>query len=360
MFATDWIADTVPMPGRPIPFTAEDAGVKKFSKGVTFKKAGKSQKLFVYDLSTDIEGEVIINVEEGAATAVTSTEELQILTPTANSKITGNTLTISGKTRKNSKVSLNLNGKDIGVVVSDNDGLFTKEVTDISQENNIIKASLLDASDAVIASSPDITFAKSTETGSVYALSIDPGLSVESSTGITLNIDAIKGLAELSATLDGTLLKAQEASEGKYVIKTTAPSKPGTYPISVTAKTLTGQETTKDAMATLVVTEKKVETSASAPLLPAFKNVKAETKDQKITFSFMVENVPDSLDHFKITYGSGASVKTFAANKILKDGVYAWYIDNLIAGEHTFQIHGQTASSTNIEGFVSEPIIATI
>lgn len=32
IFSTDWIADTVPMPGRPIPFTAEDAGVKKFSK----------------------------------------------------------------------------------------------------------------------------------------------------------------------------------------------------------------------------------------------------------------------------------------------------------------------------------------
>lgn len=32
LFLTDYVGDTYPMPGRPIQFTAEDSGEKKFSK----------------------------------------------------------------------------------------------------------------------------------------------------------------------------------------------------------------------------------------------------------------------------------------------------------------------------------------
>lgn len=369
VFTTEWVTDTYPMPGRPIPFTAEDAGVKKFSKGVTFKKVGK-QKLTAYDLTNDITAEVIIDVSEGATTTTASTEEIQILTPAADSKITGTTLVVSGKSRKNSKVSLTLNGQDLGSVVSDNDGLFTKEITNITQESNILKAALLDANNATIASSPEIKFSKSNETSSIYGLSIQPATTVESSTGITLTIDAIKGLQEVTATLDNTLLTAKESSEGKYLITTTAPLKAGTYPIKVTAKTITGQETVKDTLATLTVTEKAPvatgATSIGEVVKPAaFKNVKAETKDQKITFTFAIENLPKDLKNFLITYGSGSSasgktVNTQDAEKILKNGQYSWYIDNLAAGDYTFEIHGKNASGTTITGLISEKIPATI
>lgn len=373
VFATEWIADTVPMPGRPISFTAEDAGVKKFSKWVTFKKAGK-QKLSAYDLTNDVSGEVTIDVQEGAATTTTTTEELQILTPSADSKITGNTLVISGKARKNSKISLSLNGQDIGTVVSDNDGLFTKEVSNISQENNILKASLMDASNAVIASSPDVKFSKSNESSSIYGLSILPGTSVAASTGITLTIDAIKGLSSVTAMLDNTLLTAKETSEGKYTISTTAPLKAGSYPIKVTAKTITGQETSKDALATLVVTDKPAAPTATGttatgavvtPVAKAtFKNVKTETKDGKVTFTFGVDNAPTELKNFKISYGAGSSVSgnsvtTQDAQKILKDGLYTWYIDKLTPGDYTFKIEWQSATGS-IAGLVSENISATI
>ena len=173
MIWTDNIGDTYPMPGRLIPFTAEDAGEKKFSKGVIFKKAGK-QKLYVQDGKEDIAGEVTITVEEGKGTTATSTGEIQILTPTADSKITTSTLLVSGTARKNSKVSLDLNGENVGTVVSDSEGLFTKEISNISQENNVLKASLIDANDSVIATSSEIRFSKTNETSSIYGLSISP------------------------------------------------------------------------------------------------------------------------------------------------------------------------------------------
>lgn len=367
-FTTDWMTDTYPMPGRLIPFTAEDSGVKKFSKGVTFKRAGK-QKLRAYDLTNDITAEVTIDVSERAATTTTSTEEIQILTPAADSKITGTTVVISGKSRKNSKISLTLNGQDVGSVVSDNDGLFTKEITNITQESNILKAALLDVNNETIASS-EIKFSKSNEVSSIYGLSIQPSITVESSTGITLTIDAIKGLKEVTAMLDNTLLTAKESNEGKYIITTTAPLKAGAYPIKVTAKTITGQETVKDALATLTVTEKvPVATGATATgeiVKPAaFKNVKAETKDQKITFTFSIENLPKDLKNFFITYGSGSSasgktVTTQDAEKILKNGQYSWYISDLTAGDYTFEIQGKNASGSTIAGLISEKIPATI
>lgn len=296
---------------------------------------------------------------------------MQILTPSQDAKITGNTLNISGKTRKNSKVTLNLNGQDIGTVVSDNDGIFTKEVSNFSQENNILKASLIDASNQVIAASPEVKFSRASESGSVYGLSIAPGTTVKSSSMITFTVDAIKGLSDVTIMMDGVALKTKESPEGKYTIQTAAPKKPGSYNIDVIAKPLTGAEIKKEKMLTLTVEEeqkaeekkeeeKKEETKAEATPVPTFKNIKAETQKQKVIFSFFVENTPKDLANFKITYGSGSSVVTHPAEKIKKNDMYSWYIDNLKSGDYTFVIHGQTASGALIEGLKSEPIMATI
>lgn len=363
IFNTDFIGDTYPMPGRSIPFTAEDAGEKKFSKGVVFKKTGK-QKLYVSDLGgEDINGEVTILVEAAGTSTVANASEITILTPTADSKIATDVVLVSGTARKNSKISLELNGQSAGTVVSDNDGLFTKEITGISQENNILKASLLDASDVVLATSPEVKFAKSTETTSVYGLSITPGTTVESSTGITLTIDAVKGLAEVTAMLDGSLLKATESTEGKYTITTNAPQKEGEYPIDVTAKSITGQEIKKEKLATLKVEAKKeepkVEEKKEEPKNPTFKDVKTETKDARVTFTFAIENAPTDLDAFQISHASG-SVTTYSGSKILKDGKYSWYIDNLTPGQYTFKIQGKNNAGALMENLISEPLLATI
>lgn len=55
IFISDTFGDVVPSPGKAIAFTQEDAGQKKFSKGVIFRSAGK-QKIYVADVdnSSDI------------------------------------------------------------------------------------------------------------------------------------------------------------------------------------------------------------------------------------------------------------------------------------------------------------------
>ncbi len=67
-----------------------------------------------------------------------------IVSPAKNSKITSDVVIVSGKTRKNSKVSLSVNGKDMGAVLSDESGVFTKSISGITQDSNILSASLID------------------------------------------------------------------------------------------------------------------------------------------------------------------------------------------------------------------------
>ncbi len=227
-----------------------------------------------------------------------------------------------------------------------------------------MKASLLDATDAVISTSSEIKFSKTTETNSIYGVSIVPGTNVEASTEMTITIDAVKGLSEVTAMLDGSLLKATESSEGKYTIKTNAPQKEGEYPIDITAKTITGQSITKEKMVTLTVVPKKVEAaiatgSTDVPVKAEFKDIKTETKDARVTFTFSVENPPAELDAFEISHASG-SITTYSGSKILKDGKYSWYIDNLSPGQYTFKIQGKNASGALMENLISEPLIATI
>jgi len=362
IFATDYIADIVPMPGRSIAFTAEDSGEKKFSKGVTFKKAGK-QKLFVSDVTADIVGEVSILVEAGAGGNVSTEQEISVITPSNNASITGDTVMVSGTSRKNSRISLNLNGTDIGTVVSDDSGLFTKEITGVSQENNILKISLLDADNAVIATAPDVSFQKTSTTSSIYGVTISPNTTVAPSAQITISVEAVAGVSDMTVTLDGTQLKAKEGASGKYSVATIAPQTPGSYSISVTAQTITSGTTSKDNAATLTVEAQAAPVTTTAPA--AFKNVKATTDAARVTFSFEIENPPANLGNFKIMYGTGASAldseaTTYPANSIFSGGVYTWYMASLPPNTYTFKIYGQDTSGQFISGLVSDPITATI
>lgn len=358
IFNTDWIADTIPTPTKAANFTEDDAGVKKFSKWVIFKKVGEN-KLYVTSSGDDLVGEVSISVREGNVVVEKENVEVSLITPTDDTKIATNVLTISGKTRKNSKVSLSLNGKDVGMAISDEDGLFTKEISDITQENNIIKANVLDANNDIIGSSKEVRFVKSNETSSVYGLQISPNSKVESSSDITFTLEALKGLDEVNLMIDGAQMQMKEAVEWKYTLSTKAPQKEGMYPITVTAKTVTNQVTTKENIATLEVVKKPEEPTVESPK-PQFKDIKAETKDSRVTFTFEIENVPMDLHNFRINYGDNVAVVTQEAGKILKDGKYTWYIDNLLPGDYVFKIQWQKVDNTIIDTLISDVIPATI
>ncbi len=369
IFNTDNIGDVIPAPGKTVAFIADDNGEKKFSKGVIFKKSGK-QKIFVNDVSDDIMGEATITVEAWNATPVTNDQTVTITTPWKDTKIVGDMVTVSGNTRKNSKLNIKLNGKDIGPVVSDDTGLFYKTITWLSQESNTVIADLVDGAGTVIASSTEVKFTRATDSAATYGVMISPAATVEVSSPITITIDATPWLSELTILLDGSILTTKETTTGKYVINTVAPKKAWTYALPITQKDSLGQAKTTEPPTKLTVIEKAAAPVVPTPpvVTPSFKNIKTVVTGSRVVFDFWVENQPSDLTSFKIAFGKDANslsqeVTTYPLEKIVSPstpGWYTWYVDNVPADTYTFKIFGRTQEGALISWFVSEPIVATI
>lgn len=367
IFNTDNIGDTIPAPGKTVAFTADDNGEKKFSKGIVFKKSGK-QKIFVYDVSDEIQWEVIVNVSAETTAPVTNDQTVTIITPESGTKITGDMITVSGKTRKNSKVNIKLNGQNVGTPeTSDDIGIFTKNITGITQESNIVTAELMDAASAVIATSPEVKFNRVVTTTSTYWVTILPASTIEASSPIEIIVDATPNLTELSITLDGSVLVTKEGTGGQYSIKTVAPQKAGIYKLLLTQKDAIWQVKTSDSPTSMTVLEKQI-VPVEPVAVPKFKNVKTVTSGSRIIFDFGVDNLPATIKDFKIAYGQNADslskeVNTLPLERIpstTQSGGYTWYIDSIPEGTYTFKIFGRAQDGALISGFISEPIVATI
>lgn len=363
LFISDTFGDIVPSQGRSISFTAEDAGQKKFSKGITFRSAGK-QKIYVADVdnSTEIIWEMTVIVEPADPNTSTSTETITVVTPANNTKIVEDSIVVSGKTKKNSKVSILLNGQDKGNAISDDWGLFTKTLSGITQEKNILQVHLLDGTNAKIAQSEEIVFDRATSTQWFYNIRITPGTTVEASSQIQVSVEGDPGMASSSITIDSSVIALTQTQDGIYVADTVAPLAPWSYPIDVLLQSTNGQSIQKKAATTLIVTPKKPDIVEN----PTFSDVKAVTTWKRVTFTFSVKNAPTDLHAFKIAYGESADSlseekTTFPASQIQSTGgIYTWYIDNLLPKNYTFKIFWLKADATTIQELVSDPLVANI
>jgi hypothetical protein len=124
---------------------------------------------------------------------------------------------MSGKTKKNSKILIKLNGKELGNTQTNEDGIFIYKLSGIDQQSNILTASVIDGSNAVIGTI-DSQFNYGVKAPTYYNISISPSKEVDGGTGITLTIDAEPGLSEVTLMIDGVLLTTKEQSPGKYTL----------------------------------------------------------------------------------------------------------------------------------------------
>lgn len=393
IFTTNYIGDIVPMPGRSIKFEADNSGVYKFSKGVIFKTVAGKRDLNVADVEKDITGSVKLQVEEGNNGGNNQKVEVQILTPQMNGEIKGDVVTVSGKTRKNSKVRISLNGEEKKTVVSDQDGMFTFPITDLTLVNNVVKAEIVDANNKVIGSSQEVKFSKSKDTISFYGVVISdkdgkPSTTLTGSQDMTINIKAMAGLSEAIITFDGAVIPLKEEKPGTYTHTTKAPSKSWSYLLDISLKNETGKTFEKKGISTITVVDPikpkeepvitpipeptPVPTPEPTPVIPevkpaTFKDIKTETLNNigKVVFTFAVENPPKNLGYFKINYGENkdallGEVLTHEVKTILKDGKYSWYVPNLREGDYVFKITALDTNKEPIKDLTSELIKATI
>ncbi len=126
------------------------------------------------DVSDDIVGAASVNVELGPTATGAALEEVTIISPGNETKITDEILVVSGKSRKNSKLNFTLNGQDVGSVLSDESGVFTKSLTGITQASNLLSVTLVDGAANIIGKSPDITFEKVSSGPAFYNVVVTP------------------------------------------------------------------------------------------------------------------------------------------------------------------------------------------
>ncbi len=356
IFVPESFWDTVPMPWKSIAFTAEDNGEKKFSKWVIFKSTGK-QKVSVVDVTDDISWEASINVESTSSNTGTLLESINVISPSKDSKIASEVVVVSGTARKNSKLNISLNWKNVGSVISDESWVFTKSLSWITQATNLLSIDLVDGAGKIIGKSEDISFEKISSWPGFYNLTVLPWLQVQASSKLTITVDADPWMSEVIIVMDSASLKAMEGDSGKYTVETVAPANVWEYPISVSITNNLGQKVDKSDYLSLSVSAKP----------STFENVKATTEWEKVVFNFSLTNPPSDLEKFKISYtdketGMKGESITWSANKIIKeDWKYEWYINNL--GEwktYSFVISSLRADDSIIDWLQSENVSATI
>ncbi len=183
---------------------------------------------------------------------------------------------MSGKSKKNSKILIKLNGKELGNTQTNEDGIYTYKLTGISQQSNTLSASILDGTNAVIGT-VESSFSFGAKMPTYYTLSVTPSKEVSTSTGITFLVDAEPSLTEVSLTIDSAVLIGKESSPGKYTVSTISPAKAGSYPVQVSLKNILAQVTTKTDAAILTVTAPLIIAPPQAPKV-MFKNVVISTE----------------------------------------------------------------------------------
>lgn len=259
-----------------------------------------------------------------------------ITSPDNNSEIPSDTVNVTGTAKKNSKIQIFLNGKQVGDSQTSEDGKFIYALKKIDQQQNVLQVKLLDGTDAVSGESDKVSFSTSTGGPVFNSITIKEGKKVAIGTLLNIEISAEAKLKEVTANLGDSTSTFNETKDGTYVGTLTAPDIMGSFPIDVTLKNDLGKSTLKSAAETIEVTD----------LPNLFKNIKSEVAGKRVTFTFDLDSEPADLAKFKFQYGteSGTLSKesiTLEKEKIkTKSGSYSWYLQDLDPETKYFRILG--------------------
>ncbi|NDK07925.1 hypothetical protein EOM39_01610 [Candidatus Gracilibacteria bacterium] len=224
-------------------FKTSDQGKVKFENSLVFKSVGK-QEINVFDLDNeDIFGVGEINVVGESQTQDIS---IEILSPEDGVIIGTNYVTISGKTQKNHKVKIKINGTEVKSTNSNGEGLFEEKITDLENGDSVIVASVLDSDSKIVGTSKEIKITVKADNPIFNSIKITPTGDLEPESKINIEVNATKGLERVNVIINDEIIELTESDkDGVYVGKTTAPKDAGEYNVDVTLVNDLGNITNK-------------------------------------------------------------------------------------------------------------------
>lgn len=338
---------TVPYSEDGYTFKNADQGVMTFAKGLSFTKEGK-MKVTVLDAENDsLEGVATVTVTNGALNEVSASKEtVTITSPDNNSEIPSDSTKVTGTAKKNSKIQIYLNGKQVGDTQSDEMGAFIYDLKKLDQEQNILQTKLLDGTDKVIGESEKVSFKMSVGGPVFNSITIKEGKKVAMGASLNIEVSAEAKLKEVTLTMGENTVTLKGGVDGKYTGVIMAPSTIGSFPIGVILKNDLGKITSKEAAETIETTD----------LPDSFKNIKSEVGNKRVTFTFEVASEPTNLSKFKFQYGSDSGTLSKESMTLEKEKIksgsgkvgYTWYIKDLDPATKYFRILGLDSTGKEV------------
>ncbi len=323
-------------------FIDKDQGVKLFSKGVTFRKAGK-MKLRVEDLDdANLSAEAEVTVSADAA-VVAGNEPVAVVSPEANVSVSETKIPVVGKTKASSTVTVSLNGAKVADSQTDANGNFKFDVPGLKEGANEIKVDVLDGSDQVIGTSGPIAVKYVSGGAALKGLSVKETQPVLAGSTVTFVAASDARLPEVLLSVDGKTYPMTEdaAAPGAYSAKVLVASA-GAFPADVTLKNALGVVSKVSAAATL---------QAIQPVLSA---TGAAVSSGTLSIGFSL--VPDlsSAASFSLSYSTGSATGAVAVlprSAVATASGLAWSAPApAAAGSYQFRLAALTASGTEIPG----------
>ncbi len=238
-------------------FSKSDEWSVKFENAIKFTKPWKMD-IHVYDLNDQTDS--IVWLAEVNVTKDTKQEkiDIKILTPISGTTVGSKKITVSWKSKKNHQIKILLNNKEETLTTTDRDWIFEKEIDNLENWENVIKAFILDSDSEEIGSSKDVIIRSESSLPLLNKVKLTPKWEVEVKTKILIEVYATKWLSEVSLILNDSINILKEEKEWIYKWEILAPKKEWEYKINVILKNELGLKVEKKSVEILkVIPEKK-------------------------------------------------------------------------------------------------------
>lgn len=210
-------------------FTSADQWVKKFENWIKFTKWW-TQSINVYDYDNEkVFGKSEVKISESWSVWKT---EIDLISPEDWLTIWSNKIKVSWSTSKNHKVKIILNWSNNIDITSNNDWIFEKELDNLQNWENTIKAQVLDADNNILWESKEVKVKLEKNWLFIKSIKLLPEeVFVEWPYSIELISES--WLKEVSIVVNDSVIKLKEESAGVYKWNSFAPKKSWTYKVDV-------------------------------------------------------------------------------------------------------------------------------
>lgn len=302
-------------------FKAEDQWKIKFENSVKFKSAWL-QDIHIYDMNDD----TVLWIAEATVTASDSSTsmDIEIASPQDWLTIWKDTISVSWLTQKNHQVKIIVNSKDEYSTTSNDEWIFEKEITGLTDWDTKIKAQILDADWKVIWESDNVLIKIQLNNLSIKSATIRPE-KADPEDKVVIKVISNAGLTKVTAVINDVINELKETSDWTYTWIITAPKEPWVYRVDVTVQDDLWHSKTELWVASMEVNEVEMlaadeETASWEVLL----NSAEEKKDLKITWLKLVELKTKSI----LTWDKLEDAESYNVYKKIEDG-WLELIDNV-------------------------------